>query len=54
VPSARGLWWSETTTSIPAARASATSSIAVIAQSAVSSSRVPRSARRSTVAALRP
>ena len=54
VPSARTLWWSVTTTSIPRARARATSSIAVIAQSAVSSRRVPREANRSTVAALRP
>ncbi len=53
-PSARGLWWSVTTTSMPAARAGATSSTAVMPQSTVTSSRVPRAARRSTVAADRP
>jgi hypothetical protein len=53
-PSARGLWWSVTTTSMPAARAAATSATAVIAQSAVISSFVPRAARRWTVAVERP
>ena len=49
-PSARGVWWSVTTTSSPAARAAATSSTAVIAQSTVTSRSVPRAASRSTVA----
>ncbi len=53
-PSARGVWWSVTTTSIPASIARWTSSTAVIAQSAVSSSLVPRAASVSTVAAARP
>ena len=43
-PSARGALWSVTTTSIPAARAAATSSTAVIAQSTVINRAVPRSA----------
>ena len=50
VPSARGAWWSVTTTASPSPRASATSSTAVIAQSTVTSSRVPprrQAARRS-------
>jgi hypothetical protein len=48
-PSARGEWWSVTITSIPSDRASATSSTAVIAQSTVISSCVPRAASFSTV-----
>ena len=43
-----------TTTSSPAARAAATSSTAVIAQSTVTSRSVPRAASRSTVEAARP
>ena len=43
-----------TTTSIPSARAAATSSTAVTAQSTVISSRVPRAASRSTVARASP
>jgi hypothetical protein len=53
-PSARGVWWSVTTTSMPAARASATSSTAVMAQSTVTSNRAPCAASRSTVAAESP
>jgi hypothetical protein len=53
-PSARGVWWSVTTTAIPRATAAATSSTAVIPQSAVTRRRVPRAARRSIVAGLSP
>ena len=53
-PSSRGLWWSVTRTSSPAVRAWATSATAVIAQSAVISSPVPRSIRRCTVEAASP
>ena len=53
-PSARGEWWSVTTTAIPSSRAARTSSTAVIAQSAVTSSRVPRAASACTASRLQP
>ena len=52
-PSARGVWWSVTSTSTPA-RARARPRRRVIAQSTVMSSAAPRAASRSTVAALSP
>ena len=53
-PSARGAWWSLTTTAIPSARARATSCTAPMPQSTVTISRVPRAASRSTVASASP
>jgi hypothetical protein len=48
------VWWSVTITSIPAARAAATWLAAVIPQSTVTSSSVPREASRLTPASVSP